>query len=302
MDGYGHAAYAESFEEFGTPRELSTCGGWILKRRINGFPHPDAMGCYPLFVCRDWSGLKDDCRALRGEIVSLTLVTDPFGNYDENLLRDCFPDRMTAFKQHFIIDMHRPLYSWVSEHHRRYAHRALKTVSVEYCDNPIQDLDGWMELYKHLVDRHGIKGIAAFSRNSFAKQMKVPGMIAFRARVGGQLAGMLLWFVQGDIAYYHLGAYDPIGYEHHASFALFWVAMAYFSRMGMRWLNLGANPGSTRNLRDGLARFKQGWSTGTRTAYLCGRIFDQSQYRKMTRLKGLLQSDYFPAYRTGEFV
>jgi len=302
MDGYGHPGYAASLAEFGSVTKLSACGGWILKRRIAGFSRYDAMGCYPLFVCEDWNCLKDDCNSLQGEIVSLALVTDPFGNYDEKMLRGSFPDKLIPFKEHFVIDMDRPLYSWVSEHHRRYALKALKTVNVERCENPSQDLDGWMRLYQHLVERHGIKGIAVFSRNSFSQQMRVPGMVAFRARVGEKLAGMLLWFVQGDVAYYHLGAYDPLGYKHHASFALFWVALEYFAGIGLRWINLGANPGMSDNQQNGLARFKQGWSTGTRTAYLCGRICNPVHYRELAAARRLAGTGYFPAYRAGEIV
>lgn len=196
-----------------------------------------------------------------------------------------------------------PLYSWVSVHHRRYALKAMKTVTVERCENPSPGLvDEWMPLYQHLVERHRIRGIAAFSRNSFAQQMRVPGMVAFQARVQGEIAGMLLWFVQGDRAYYHLGAYDLRGYQHHASFALFWIALEYFSTIGMRWINLGANPGMSSNQQDGLARFKQGWSTGTRTAYFCGRIFNPAQYKEMAASKKSSESDYFPAYRAGEFL
>jgi hypothetical protein len=50
-----------------------------------------------------------------------------------------------------------------------------------------------------------------------------------------------------------------------------------------------------------LSRFKRGWATGTRTAYFCGRIFDRANYREITRASGCMATDYFPAYRQGEF-
>ncbi len=46
--GYLSSAYAESLAEFGRPRELAKCGGWILERKIPGTDLHDAMGCYPL--------------------------------------------------------------------------------------------------------------------------------------------------------------------------------------------------------------------------------------------------------------
>ena len=60
MSGYMHLGYAESLVEFGTPRELPRSGGWVLERQIPGFSYRDAMGCYPLFACQDWS----QCAAL----------------------------------------------------------------------------------------------------------------------------------------------------------------------------------------------------------------------------------------------
>jgi len=40
--------------------------------------------------------------------VCLSLVTDPFGDYDEAYLRQCFPDVVIEFKQHFIVDSRTP--------------------------------------------------------------------------------------------------------------------------------------------------------------------------------------------------
>jgi hypothetical protein len=47
------------------------------------------MGCYPLFACQEWSQLNADLEGVAGELVSLALVTDPFGEYDLTDLRGC---------------------------------------------------------------------------------------------------------------------------------------------------------------------------------------------------------------------
>ncbi len=56
--GYLHRAYAEALAGYGRPRELPRSRGWILQRRIAAWAESDAMWCYPLFCCRDWSGLR----------------------------------------------------------------------------------------------------------------------------------------------------------------------------------------------------------------------------------------------------
>lgn len=299
--GYIHPGYTESLAEFGTPRKLPRSKGWILVRQVPGFPYRDAMGCYPLFACQDWSHLHADLEYIGNDLVSLSLVTDPFGEYDEAYLNQCFKDVVIPFKEHFIIDLCRPMNTVVSSHHRRYARKALQDLYVEKCDDPTQFLNEWVDLYANLIKMYNIKGILAFSRLAFAKQLSVPGIVVFRAVYEERTVGMLLWYIQGEVAYYHLGASSDFGYELRASFALFWSAIEYFAANGLRWLNLGAGAGVESSGADGLSRFKRGWSTGTRTAYFCGRIFDHARYSEIVKAKGISATDYFPAYRKGEF-
>jgi hypothetical protein len=299
--GYSHALYAASLAEFGTPVELPSCGGWILKRRIPGYPNYDGMGCYPLFVCQDWALLETDLENVSNQLVSLAIVADPFGGYSPAYLKQCFHDVVIPFKQHFVVDLRAPVDRFVAEHHRRNARKALQRIGVERCDDPIAFFNDWLGLYKYLIARHEISGIAAFSAPVFHQQFRVPGLVAFRAEHEGAIVGMLLWYIQDEVGYYHLGAYNQKGYELKVSFGLFWQAINYFANKGLRWLNLGAGVGATTVTDCGLSRFKRGWATGTRTAYFCGRIFDHVTYREITKAGGCIATDYFPAYRQGEF-
>jgi hypothetical protein len=300
MSGYLDHVYAESLSEFGTSRLLGQCRGWLLEREIPQSNERDAMGCYPLFACENWSYLKSDLQQLAGDLISVSLVTDPFGEFDVEYLRDCFPDVMKPFKQHFVIDLAQPLESFVHTHHLRNARKASRQVDVEHCIEPSEFLDEWVNLYQTLIDRHAITGITAFSRTSFAVQLSVPGINVFRASEDGAAVGMLLWYEQADRAYYHLGAYSERGYEVGASFALFDYALRYFCSRQLKWLNLGAGAG-TGNGDSGLTRFKQGWSNGTRTAYFCGRIFARDKYQQLVAATKAHATGYFPAYRSGEF-
>ena len=300
LTGYWHPDYARSLAEFGEPRELPRCRGWILERPIPGFPHHDGMGCYPMFACQDWGELEADLEDME-DLVCLSLVTDPFGAYDFAYLKHCFKDACRSYKEHFVTDLSRSPKTFVSSHHRRYARKALRTVAVERCVEPLQFLGEWVKLYANLIQRHDINGITAFSERAFAVQLQIPGLIAFRAVHQGETVGMILWYVQGEVAYYHLGAYSPAGYELRASFALFWRAIRFFADAGLHWLNLGAGAGVKADAGDGLSRFKRGWSAGTRTAYFCGRTFDGAKYDEITRSRRVSNTDYFPAYRLGEF-
>jgi hypothetical protein len=300
VTGYLHPDYAKSLSEFGAPLQLPKSGGWLLKRTIDG-ADVDAMGTYPLFACSDWKSLKYDFNQLGKSLVSVVVVTDPFGEYDESLLRDCFGDRVIPFKSHFLNDLSCPPESAICEHHARNAAIGLKQLTVERCEDPFSHLDDWVRLYCVLTQRHQITGIRAFSATSFARQLKTPGIVCFRALRGLETIGMILWYVQNSVAYYHLGAYTDEGYELRASFALFQRAIEYFAESGLKYANLGAGVGLGRAADDGLSRFKRGWSTSVRTTYLCGRIFDREEYDRLVRVRGVAATDYFPAYRKGEF-
>ncbi|MEW6742659.1 MAG: GNAT family N-acetyltransferase [Planctomycetota bacterium] len=300
MTGYAHRSYAESLSEWGEARVLPRSSGPILVKGVPESSYRDAAGCYPLFCCLDWRGLAEDLRELEGELVSLTLVADPFGNHDEALLTKLFPDRMHPFKRHYVVDLGRRPETFVSAHHRRNARKAFATVAVDCCESPPAWIDDWTRLYENLIGRHGIQGIARFSSMSFAGQLRTPGLVMYRASIGSRTVGMLLWYVVGDIGYYHLGAYSPEGYAAKASFALFTFALQEFRRRGLRALGLGAGPGVADDSTGGLSRFKRGWATGEQTAYLCGRVLHAERYRELVGRTSPPTEDYFPAYRRGE--
>jgi hypothetical protein len=299
--GYIHHRYAESLSEFGVPYELPKSHSWILKRPITGTPYYDGMGCYPLFCCENWPYLKGDLDDVMVDFVTLSIVTDPFGGYDERYLKACFPDICKPFKQHYVTDLSLPAKSFVSGHHQRNARKACEKVRVEVSKTPAAYLYQWVVLYSNLIVRHDITGLTAFSKKAFETQLQVPGIIAMRAEYEGQTVGMLLWYVQREIAYYHLGAYSDLGYELKSSFALFSKAIEYFASLGVLWLSLGAGPGLNDEAEDGLSRFKRGWSSGTRLAYFCGRIFDRRRNDAIMSARRISKTDYFPAYRAGEF-
>lgn len=302
MSGYTDPSYAASLAEFGWPRLLPRSGGWILERPIPLTPYRDAMGCYPLFACENWSQLHLDLDELRNDLVSLAVVADPFGEHEPGYLRRCFSDLVIPFKEHMVTDLSRSPESFVDAHHRRNARKALERVNIERCADPTLFADEWNNLYANLVECHTIRGLSAFSKTSLRAQLTVPGMTMFRAIQGEETVGITLWYTDRDVAYYHLGAYSKAGYELRASFALFWRVIQDFSIQGLRWLSLGGGAGlSGAGQEDGLRRFKRGWATSTRTAYFCGKIFDQPRYGEIIRSRQIATSDYFPAYRKGEF-
>jgi hypothetical protein len=298
--GYAHPNYARALEAVGRPRRLARSGGWILEREIPGTSYRDAMGCYPVFACQEWSRLREDLEVLGTDLVSLAVVPDPFGGYELSDLRDCF-EVAKPFKDHVVVDLSRPREDVVSRHHRKIARRALRHLEVERCTSPAEYGDDWVRLYEHLVRRHAVRGVAAFSPDSLCQQLEVPGASFFIAMYRGQIVGGALAYQQGDIVYAHLTAFDETGYELSAAYGLKWRQLEYYADKA-RWFTLGGVPGVKDKGADGLRRFKQGWSPETRTAYFCGRVFDGQVYDDLSQNTESGTDGYFPAYRAGEFA
>jgi hypothetical protein len=257
------------------------------------------MGCYPLFLCQEWSRLAEDLLMLQRNLISLVLVTDPFGDFDVEQLEGVF-DVCVRFKEHFITDLSQPLQASVRKGHRQAAHRSLRDIDAEHCTNPIDHLQAWKELYGYLIERHGISGMRAFSQESFRRLLTVPGIEMFIARHGDLIVGAQIWSIQGDVGYVHLTAVNPTGYKLAASYALRWVAMNHFQNR-LRWVDHGAAAG-LNEVQNGLATFKGGWATETRPVYLCGRILDRERYAELASASEMPNSTYFPIYRAGEFA
>jgi hypothetical protein len=298
--GYSSVEYAISMQEFGEPRELSRCGGWILVRRIPGTNHYDAMGCYPLFACRDWTRLHEDLGRIGSDLVSLSIVVDPFSGVSPIYLRQCF-DLVKPFKTHYVVDLSRPFESFIGKTHRKNARKSLEAMEVEVCRQPVEHLPEWISLYDNLVKRHNIRGISAFSPRCFELQLKMQGMIMFLGKCEGRAVGATLVLTDGMVAHFHLSAYTVEGYKLRASYGTHWKALEYGLEQGVRYFNIGGAAGLQDDPKDSLAEFKRGWSNERRATYLCGRVFDRSKYDSICREFEIRDVDYFPAYRVGEF-
>ena len=294
---YAAREYAFSLVEFGQPLELPRSGAWLLKRPIPGSTEHDAMGCYPIFSAQNWRGLASDLSDYGPRLVSVALVTDPFGDYREDLLSKSF-DRVMPFKEHFVADFSKPLH--VSKHHSYYARKSASAVEIDAGPVPEGFCAQWTELYASVVRRHGLKGIKAFSRSAFEQQLSVPGIAVFRATEAGTLIGAHLWYQHEDVAYSHLAAATERGYQLNCSYAIYAAALEYFRPRAKR-IDFGGGAG-TETRQDGLSWFKQGWSNSFQTAYFCGKILNPESYHALSKAARQEESIYFPAYRTGEFA
>lgn len=296
--GYASEAYVRTLESLGQPCRLEHCSGWVLLRPVPGCDALDAMGCYPLFSCLRWAGLADDLAALRARgVVSLTLVAQPRAPIEQSGLLPLF-DVARPFKRHYFADLRAGADEVASAHHRRNARRGLRNVSVERCERPLDWLEDWRRLYGALIRRHAIAGLRTFGRDAFAALLGLEDVVMLRAHVGGQTVGVQLFVRQGDVAYFHLSALSATGYALDAGHALSWSAIQRL-RTDVNWIDWGGAAGLTPAPEDGLAYFKSGWSNHASDAWLLGAVLDRSRYEQCCA--DVPASDYFPAYRVGEF-
>lgn len=299
--GYDHPDYAGSLSEFGEPFELKRCGGWILKRSIPELPYRDGLGCYPLFACRDWQLLPSDLADLQDELITLSMVTDPFAKVDQDYLQTCF-DIVQPFKNHYVLEFDQSWEGSIDRRHRQKIRHSLKDLSIEISDDPPSFLDEWTKLYDQLIQRHNITGIRAFSRESFRKQLGIPGAVLVVGKLQGEVVGANLVLTNNDVSYDHLAAYSPASYKANAAYGIFWITFKHLAERGIRYCDLGAATGLESDARDGLDQFKRGWTRNRMPTYFCGRIYNPAVYETICRQKEIPETNYFPAYRVGEFA
>lgn len=299
-DGYASEPYVRALGHIGSPIALPQAGGWLLQR--TSAAGTDACAPYPLLVCQTPQALASDFDALMqpGGPVSVTAVCDPMREGYDEALRTAFRDHWVAYKDHFVVDLQRPLEQTLSNHHARKVKRGEKRVTVEWAQGSALEAweADWQSLYAALIAHHDIQGPAAFPPASLAAQLRVPGARATRARIAEQTVSMVVWYPAGEGMRYHLAGTNSEGYAASATYALFAAALRRFREEGCAWTHLGAGAGVRADESSGLTAFKAGWATHTRTAFLGGRILDPEAYQRWCEQVGVAAGgDFFPAYR-----
>lgn len=256
----------------------------------------DLCGPYPWAGFEDWSSVGTDLEALEGAVTA-TVVIAPSSEVDDATLREQFRDHVADFKTHFLVDLTGKYQGSWSRSHVRKCRQHRSDLVVEALE-PSGVLEArWVELYARLGLRHEIRGGAAFTKDGLARQLHLPDVTLFGARVGNQIVGMVSFMRSGSVAAYHLGAYDDTGYEFEAAYAIFPVALEALADAGVVLVNLGGGAGVKVSDDDGLARFKRGWSTHNGVARIGGRVLQRAVF---DRLGGDPDARFWPPYRARE--
>ncbi len=287
--GYASAAYLRALGL--TPRALGRTGGYLVERALPG-GGVDLAGAYPLFACQDWQALARAVADLPAGPITLTLVSDPFNPLGAAGLGAIFPV-CRKLHDHWIVDLSAP--PVVSRHHRRKL-RAAGAVRIEA--GPADPALGaaWAALYGHLVAKKSIRDARAFSPQSLAAQLAVPGAQLVTAWDGPQLLGADLYYLDRGRAYAHLSAYAPEGYARSVSYPMLAAAIEHF-RTSASVIDLGGAPAGPAG--QGIAHFKSGWTSQTLPSHLCGKVLDARAYLELA--PGADPDGFFPAYRAGEY-
>ncbi len=298
-NGYASPDYAAALSEFGIPSQFPHSSAWYLQRQTPAEAYVDGSGPYPFFCCDDYAALAADLKDNQAGLVCLSVVPDPFSVVSRDQLDECF-DIVRVFKTHFVTDLRVPFEKYLPRRHRRYRKRGLQELDMELATDPVAHSDEWTALYAHLIERHELQGIQAFTPQSLTRQLEVPGCRYFRASRNGQVQGAFVCYLDRGVAYAHLISTTPAGQSLSAQYALYAFAIEHF-RDTARWFALGSVPGLDESHGGGLAFFKSGWATGSLPGYLCGHVLDRERYEELCAHGSAGVFDYFPAYRGAQW-
>ena len=294
-----HPLYAESFSDIGEPLYLPRAKGWLIKRPIPNTPLFDAMGPYPLFFCKNWNCLIEDIESIKDQVCTVALVIGPFEDIPKEAFKHHF-DIFRSYKDHYILDTTLPYCEIISKSHKREARKALNKIKIDLQISPNIDLDEWCFLYNTLIQHHHITGIRAFSRNTLKNHITIPNTHYYRALCHGEIIGGNLFYIQNEIAYYHLACSTEKGYKLHANYATLWSAIRDLSTK-VHFIEFGGGAGAKEGILDGLSQFKKGWSSLTKKSFFLGKINDHQEYWDLIKMNRISDNNWFPAYRTGDY-
>lgn len=282
--GYHHPSYAESFTAVGQVRHLRGSGSWLLTRPVAGTPWRDALLGYPHLVARDPRGLHDDVQAVAAlaDIVAVSALTDPLSGLDEERLRPSFPDLVRVDARHYIADL---VSFWPARDHRRAVREALRRVDVDVEDAPADLVPAWEALAGAALPGTEL----GLSAESLARQLALPGCVAFSALAADGPVAMAVVYVSGEDATLHALTTSPAGEALGARYALVQTIVEDMAGRGLRRLDLGS--------ADAEPAFMEGWTQELRPAYRCGRVVDRLAYDELVASAGTRNSAAFPSYR-----
>ena len=282
--GYHHPSYAESFVEAGEVRHLRGSGSWLLTRAIPGSEQRDALVGYPRLVVRDPRGLHHDLQAVAAlaDVVAVTALTDPLSTLDEELLRPTFPDLVRVDAQHYIADL---VSFWPARDHRRAVREALRRIDVDVEDAPAGLAPAWEAFGGDPLPGTEL----GLSTQALARQLALPGCVAFSALAEDGPVAMAVVYVSGDDATLHAITTSDHGEALGARYALLQTIVEDMAGRGLRSLDLGS--------ADADASFMDGWTEDLRPSYRCGRVIDRLAYDQLVAAAGSADGAAFPSYR-----
>ncbi len=289
---YADGAWLRALDPDGeAPLSVDPWGATVRVRRFGPGLH-DAAGAYPVCPIRSDADVPAGLAILRAwGLVSVVLVTDVLCGPPAQALAPF--DVARPFKKHWLVDLARPS---ISKHHRYEIRRAARACVVDEV-RLVDHLDAWNTLYGALVARHRITGVQAFSRAAFEALARHPSIVTLRAReVDGPVLGMHVFALGDGTVHSHLAATSGRGYDLGAGYAIHAAALERFRGRGL--MDLGGAAGLEEE-DTGLARFKAGFASETREAWLCGAVLDPRRYG---RLAAGREGGYFPIYRAPDLA
>ncbi|MBS1189579.1 MAG: hypothetical protein H6R10_1371 [Rhodocyclaceae bacterium] len=290
---YATQAYARSLSHIGAALMVPEWNTAVLTRKIDAVQR-DACGPYPITILPPDADLAGGINRLlqQTDLVSVTIVIDEYHHPSFATLGRHF-DVVRPFKTHYVVDRSIGPAS-PSRHHRYEISRALKRLKVDVF--PLkQRLEEWITLYNQLIERHRLQAVHRFPRHYHETLAALSELTAVGAFVDDRLISAHLWIEKSGYVFSHLAASSEEGYALRAAYAVNDFSIQLFNSANI--INLGGAAGRENDPKDGLARFKAGFSNAMVKSYICGKILDLKAYNRLSAAMSPIESSFFPAYR-----
>jgi hypothetical protein len=194
---------------------------------------------------------------------------------------------------------HQTRWDLMNSGHRYEIRRALRQGLEVIEDNSAQGWQSFKRMYEQTMIGLGSRPYYLFSDSHWQllRALALSGYgTLLLARVDGTFVGGAVFLHEPStpIVHYHLSGTHPDFKRLNPSKVLISHAQELFKSAGIKTLHLGGGLGSRD---DGLLAFKRGFSPAQHTFHSRRIVLDPDRYERLCSARGVLGSDFFPAYR-----
>lgn len=169
-----------------------------------------------------------------------------------------------------------------------------KELIFQKCNN----LDKFIELYVQTMNKNKATDFYYFSQKYYEQLLKITNVELYEIKKDDQVISSAFFMFGDQFVHYHLSANDYNMRQYNANYFILDQICEIAKSKNKKYFILGG--GSTNSKEDTLLRFKQKFSSQTKSFYISGKVYNDEiydKYKKIWEEQSTQDVKYFLKYR-----